>query len=222
MDPERVAQMRRDVAYGYALGWVAEKWGVCPQALSRWMKDVERPTQRTTGYEKLLDLEESVLRDYLEEGVGMRELKVRFGVHEGTMRSFLQAKGVLKGRGAQSGVHNPQSKGRAVTERDRDSGKYWARRVVEQALGRQLPKGWVIHHMNECPTDQTLTNLWLFPGMAEHSMYHQRQRDNLTRGAQLSASHLASDSGGLWLPRILVLPEFERDTVLRSPSDTQE
>lgn len=211
--------LERDVAYGYAMGYLVEKYGVGLGALTKWTAHLPRPTQRVTGYEKLLDLEASVLRDYQEEGLGVRELKKRFGVHEGTMRSFLQAKGVLKTRGAQPGLHNPQSKARQVTEQDRDSGKYWARRVVEQALGKRLPQGWVIHHMNERPTDQTLTNLWLFPTTSAHSLFHQRQRENLTTGGQRSANRLALDSGGLWLPQILDRLQSEPDTELQNLCD---
>lgn len=212
LDQQVWAAIQADVEYGYCLVYLAQKYQVSLNALSRWTAGVPRPTARVTGYEKLLELERSVLRDYLEEGVGMRELKRRFGVHEGTVRSFLQAKGVLKSRGAQDGAHNPQSKGARVDSKERDAGKYWARRVVEQALGTPLPKGWVIHHMNECPTDQTLTNLWLFPTTAQHSLYHQRQRENLTTGGQRSASRLASDNGGLWLPQTLDRLQSEPDT----------
>jgi len=194
-----------DLATGYSYGYLEGKYGVGRVALGKWVKryQLKRPTERVTGYEKLLELRQAVLRDYLEEGVGMRELKVRFGVHEGTIRTFLAVEGVLKSRGGQKGELNPQSKGRQVTTRDRDSGKYWARRAVELSLGQTLPKGWVIHHMNECPTDQTLSNLWLFRETAHHSMFHQRQRESLTAGGQLQPSRLAKDNGGLWLPEIL-------------------
>jgi len=216
LDPRVWAEIRAGVEYGYCLAYLSEKYEVSLNALSRWTAEVPRPTTRATGYEKLLELEGSVLRDYQEEGIGMRELKRRFGVHEGTVRSFLQAKGVLKSRGAQEGTHNPQSKGARVDAKERDAGKYWARRVVEQALGMPLPKGWVIHHMNECPTDQTLTNLWLFPTTALHSLYHQRQRENLTTGGQRSANRLALDNGGLWLPQTLGRLQSEPDTALQS------
>lgn len=215
-------QVRRDYRYGYTLQHLGRVYGVTYGTLGKWLSDVEPPSRHTTGYERLVDLRENVLRDYLEEGVGMRELKWRFGVHEGTMRSFLQAQGVLKTRGAQQGEHNPQSKAGRVTSKERDAGKYWARRVVEQVLGRPLAQEWVIHHMNECPTDQTPSNLWLFPSTSLHSQYHQRQRENLTSGGQLSPSRLALDIGGLWWPQILDRLQDEPETVLRDLCGTPE
>jgi hypothetical protein len=221
MPQEKWHQILKDFHYGYSRGCVAKRHGVSLSALGGWLADIPGPSKHVTGYERLLDLKESVLRDYLQEGVGMRELRRRFGVHEGTVRSFLQAQGVLKERGGQTGVQNPQSKARAVSPQDRDSGKYWARRVVVQALGQPLPQGWVIHHMNECPTDQTLTNLWLFPSAQAHSLFHQRQRENLTTGGQRSASRLASDNGGLWLPQTLDRIQDAPGTTLQSLCDTQ-
>jgi len=215
---ERVAQEYR---YGYCLQYLGRVYGVTYTTLGKWLRDVEAPSKHTTGYERLVDLRESVLRDYLGEGVGMRELRSRFGVHEGTMRAFLQAQGVLKSRGGQVGEHNPQSKAGRVTTKERDAGKYWARRVVEQALGRPLAPGWVIHHMNECPTDQSASNLWLFPSTSHHSQYHQRQRENLTAGGQLAPSRLALDSGGLWwlqtLDRLQAEPEIVRRVLCGTP-----
>jgi transposase len=201
----------QDLADGYSYQFLAEKHKIDKATIGRWVErySLPRPTQRVTGYEKLLDLKAAVVRDYLEEGVNMRELKYRFGVHEGTMRTFLQTQGLLKSRGAQAGIENPQSKGRTVGSKDRDAGKYWARRAVESALGQRLPTGWVIHHMNECPTDQTLSNLWLFRSMSDHSLYHQRQRENLTTGGQRSPSRLAKDTNGLWLPETLDRLESE-------------
>lgn len=216
---ERVTQEYR---YGYSLQYLGRVHGVTYTTLGKWLRHVEPPSKNTTGYERLVDLKESVLRDYLEEGANMRELRHRFGVHEGTMRSFLQAQGVLKSRGAQQGEYNPQSKAGRVTSKERDAGKYWARRVVEQALGQPLAGGWVIHHMNECPTDQSPSNLWLFPSASHHSQYHQRQRENLTAGGQLAPSRLALGSGGVWWPQILDRLQDEPETVLRDLCGTPE
>lgn len=218
LPPCRREVLVEDLQKGYSLFYLEQKHQISRAALGRWVEvyELARGSERTTGIEKLVELKEFVLSDYLEEGVGMRELKFRFGVHEGTMRTFLQMQGVLKGRGGQQGALNPQSKGRQVEIADRDSGKYWARRAVELTLGQKLPTGWVIHHMNECPTDQTMGNLWLFRGANQHSLFHQRQRENLTAGGQLPASRLAKDNGGLWLPEILDRLGCEPDTELRS------
>ena len=220
--PEHVwQQIRAGYLRGYCFQHLSREFGIDAQALSKWLKGEQAPSRHVTGYERLEDLKDAVLEDYREEGVGMRELRKRFGVHEGTMRSFLQAQGVLKERGAQPGAHNPQSKAGRVESKERDAGKYWARRVVEKALGEPLPKGWVIHHMNECPMDQTLTNLWLFPGNGQHSLYHQSLRRSLAEGGQLAPSRLASDNGGLWLPQILDRLQSAPGTALQTLFEMQ-
>jgi hypothetical protein len=48
--------------------------------------------------------------------------------------------------------------------------------VVERALGRPLPKGAVIHHVNGDRTDNRPQNLVVCPDQAYHLLLHKRQR----------------------------------------------
>ena len=48
--------------------------------------------------------------------------------------------------------------------------------VAERALGKKLPKGSVIHHVNEIKTDNRGENLVICPNEAYHQILHRRQR----------------------------------------------
>lgn len=224
LTPFQQEQARTDYQRGYSVHYLSKLYGVTPARLLREFEraGLQPPSVHLTGYERLLDLAGEVLKDYLEGSVSAREVAKRFGVHEGTMTTFLQAKGVLKSRGAQEGTHNPASKARQVGSKDRDSGKYWARRTVELALGRQLPTGWVIHHMNENPRDQRQSNLWLFPSGGQHSSYHRQQSEILAAGGRVAASQTALENGGLWLPELLALLLSQPDKAEQLLSHTPE
>lgn len=223
LTPFQQEQVRKDYRRGYSMLWLRHVYGVDSRRLLREMElaGIEPPSKHATGIERLIDLEAEVLRDYQEEAVGTRDMARRFGVHEGTMRVFLEQRGVLKSRGGQAGGENPASKARQVGSKDRDSGKYWARRTVELALGRPLTAGWVIHHMNENPRDQRQSNLWLFPTTGQHSAYHRQQSEILAAGGRVAASQTASENGGLWLPellgRLLSQPEIVEQLLSRTP-----
>jgi hypothetical protein len=47
---------------------------------------------------------------------------------------------------------------------------------AEKALGRFLTKEEVIHHINEVRSDDSLSNLYLFPNSSEHKRYHMLLR----------------------------------------------
>lgn len=48
--------------------------------------------------------------------------------------------------------------------------------VAEKALGKKLPKGASIHHVNEIKTDNRCENLVICPNEAYHQLLHRRQR----------------------------------------------
>lgn len=47
--------------------------------------------------------------------------------------------------------------------------------VAERALGRRLPPGAVVHHVDEDPSNNTPTNLVICPDKAYHKLLHVRQ-----------------------------------------------
>jgi len=48
--------------------------------------------------------------------------------------------------------------------------------IAEKALGRRLPKGAEVHHIDENPFNNEPTNLVICPDAAYHKLLHQRQR----------------------------------------------
>lgn len=48
--------------------------------------------------------------------------------------------------------------------------------VAEAALGKRLPRGAVVHHVNEDPADNRGANLVICPDNAYHALIHQRTR----------------------------------------------
>lgn len=56
------------------------------------------------------------------------------------------------------------------------NGRYEHVVVAEKALGKPLPKGACVHHVNEIKTDNSPANLVVCPSGAYHRLIHQRQR----------------------------------------------
>lgn len=222
---EQRQKCKTDYQRGYSLNYLSSVYGVGLTKIKKKMvaAGLESPSVHQSGIEKLYDCRDAVIHDYTTDAVGIREVARRFGVHEGTMKVFLSQHVELKSRGGQPGEMNAASRGRhQVDSSDRDHGKYWARRTVELALGKKLPKGWVIHHMNESPRDQRHSNLWLFPSAHQHRSYHAQQSEHLAAGGLVPASQTASENDGLWLPELLVLLRSEPDKVEQLLSCTQE
>lgn len=48
--------------------------------------------------------------------------------------------------------------------------------VAERALGRRLPTGAVVHHVDENPRNNVPTNLVICPDQAYHMLLHRRAR----------------------------------------------
>lgn len=48
--------------------------------------------------------------------------------------------------------------------------------VAEKALGKPLPRGAVVHHVDENPRNNAPTNLVVCPDAAYHNLLHQRMR----------------------------------------------
>jgi hypothetical protein len=55
-------------------------------------------------------------------------------------------------------------------------GKYEHIRIAERVLGRPLPKGAVVHHVNEIRHDNRPSNLVICPSHSYHRMLHHRMR----------------------------------------------
>ena len=51
---------------------------------------------------------------------------------------------------------------------------YAHRNVAEKALGKKLPKGAIVHHVDEDKKNNTPTNLVICPSQAYHFLLHSR------------------------------------------------
>ena len=216
---------KNDYRRGYSLHYLSGVYGVTSVKIKLEMDaaGIQKPSNDETGIERLHDCRDAAIHDYTTDAVSIRDVARRFGVHEGTMKNFLAQHVELKSQGGQPGEKNAASRSRHhVDSSDRDHGKYWGRRTVELALGKKLPKGWVIHHMNESPRDQRHSNLWLFPSASLHRCYHAQQSEILAAGALIPANQTALENDGLWLPELLVLLRSEPDKVEQLLSCMQE
>jgi IS30 family transposase len=200
---------------GYSIGYLSKLRKFDSRKTAQIVQDIDPPSRHATGLDRLIDLQKNVEEDYLSNRVGSRDIAKRYGVQERTVIAFLQMKGYQKKRGAQSGEENPQTK-----KPSNQDTKYWAKKVVETMLGQKLPAGFVVHHMNENPGDQTASNLWLFSDNLYHLRYHQRQLANLQQGGLLVANRLAKECGGLWLPQTICRLQELPGTTLSDLLDT--
>ncbi|OPZ94753.1 MAG: hypothetical protein BWY74_00307 [Firmicutes bacterium ADurb.Bin419] len=73
-------------------------------------------------------------------------------------------------------------------KRTKDGRATIGRRVVED-LGILIPKGWVVHHVDGDPSNNTLANLWML-SLSDHSRLHGR----LQRGWSLWLKNQGSNS----------------------------
>lgn len=54
------------------------------------------------------------------------------------------------------------------------NGKRLHEMIAEKALGKALPKGALVHHLNGNPRDNRNENLAIFPNIAYHKLIHRR------------------------------------------------
>lgn len=173
--------------------------------------------------EAIVKLPKREVIELYESGLACQEIADRFGTHAEVIRMRLAKWNVSRrqrGSYERSGPDNPQWKG------GRSPTMHYHRRqsyeVVAICLGRPLPKGWVIHHLDEDPTNNDPSNLCLFPSLKHHTRFHQQQLRLQLAIPSVEANRLAIGSGGRLLPLPRVPIELSLDTDLHALLDSLE
>ena len=120
-------------------------------------------------------------------GMTLRQIASRFGNSQSTVSRNLCIRGVTR-------TISESQKLRTEYKRNEDSpfykhgkqqgyrrhntgkGRQLSHRVVaSNLLGRPLTKDEQVHHVNGDRSDNTPSNLWVFPSCAAHTQYHRNQ-----------------------------------------------
>lgn len=147
---------------------------------------------------KKVYLPDSVGDIYLS-GKTCQEIGEQFGTSRKVVQKKLTQLNIPRRIGKAEGPKNPQWKG----------GKeipvhYFRRQSYEVAaicLKMPVPKGHVIHHIDENPKNNHPTNLMIFPNNSLHTKFHQLVLKNRWRVDSKEAIQKALEIGGVLLPK---------------------
>lgn len=173
--------------------------------------------------EPIVKLAKREVIELYKSGLACQEIADRFGTNPEVIRMRLKKWRVSRrprGSYERRGPDNPQWKGGRLPP------MHYHRRqsyeVVAICLGRPLPRGWVIHHFDEDPTNNDPSNLCLFPSLKHHTRFHQQQLRLRLAIPSVEANRLAIESGGRLLPLPRVPIELSPDTDLHALLDSLE
>lgn len=99
------------------------------------------------------------------------------------------------------------------------SQRYWAGRIAETCLGRQLQRGEVVHHVDENPQNNDPSNLIVFPSNGPHLRAHWLLLQSPPPVTRETAIRVALENGGQALRRPASLVGWSLDTVPPVPPD---
>jgi len=161
---------------------------------------------------------DEVISRYLS-GESTMQLAEAFDVDSEVIRRRLRTKGIARRRvGGPNGERNSQWKGgKAPTMH------YYRRQSYEVAaicLGRPLPQGWVLHHVDEDPRNNDPSNLVVFHGQGDHAAFHQLLLRLQRTGQPIDAIPLALANGAQLLPAPPRPIVFEPGTGQPDPLET--
>lgn len=199
-------------------GWnkeeIAEKFGILPEYVRMVLSSefgVEFPRNHPYKYDLPMD---ELARRY-QDGETCGEIARSLELPSERIRRRLIAHGVEIRSAAESiprgkkNVFYKNGKGKV------EPMHYYRRQsyeVVAICLGRPVPQGWVIHHLDEDPENNDPSNLMLFESPRRHSKFHQRLLRLQRKGIEVDAIQEALKSDGVMLPPPRTPIEFGRDT----------
>lgn len=199
-------------------GVVAGELGIARAYVSTILKNEFGIVLPKGGLKAKYDLPMDKLAERYLDGETCGDIAVDYGLRPSRIRRRLISHGVEIRSAAESvprGEKNIFYKDGRSAEREHPKTTAWrheARCIAEACLGRELPSGWVVHHMDENIQNSQVENLWLFPDHRSHARYHTRRLSRQHRGIAVDATLLALESGGQALLRHpLVLHGHDRD-----------
>lgn len=97
--------------------------------------------------------------------------------HYGRLRAHGSPSAVVQPKRANGGGHVDRLGYISHSVGGRNGRKVFAHiAVAESALGKRLPPGAIVHHVNEIPGDNRPENLVICPGTGYHKLIHMRMR----------------------------------------------
>jgi transposase len=136
--------------------------------------------------------------DLYRSGLSCKEIGKLCGASSGLIRKRLIRENVQLRVGKASGDKNPQWKGGQV-----ETMHYYRRQCYEVSaicLGKPVPRGYIIHHVDENPKNNNPRNLILFPSQKHHARFHQKVLSLRIPADSEEAILVALEIGGVPLP----------------------
>lgn len=182
---------------------IERRLGLRYGAAARVLRNIVGGVGRGNNNPKKIYLPDSIGKMYLD-GLGEKEIAEQFdGISRKVVRNKLRQLGIPKRVGKASGSKNKQWKG------GREETVHRYRRqsyeVVAICLRKPLPKGHVIHHIDENPKNNYPSNLMIFPSGSLHGKFHQTVLKNQWKVDSEEAIRFALEIGGVPLP----IPDFQ-------------
>lgn len=154
----------------------------------------------------------AMLEDY-QAGMPLEELCKKHHLDSSRVHQLRQEADIpLRSRPSMTGENNYQYK-HGLGNRRKERHPELTKQVAAICLGHIVPRGWLVHHMDENPGNNHPENLAIFPSKSTHAHYHQVLLKSQHEGLEVDTIQLVLENGGWMLPlpdHPIVLPR-EKD-----------
>jgi hypothetical protein len=197
---------------GKELKEIADIVGCSSSRVCQIVKEQDRsPFLRRYPHIRDMDVEQ-LISDY-QNGMLVREILDKYHTTYKTLYDRLEKAGIpRRPRPSMTGPKNGQYK-HGKGSRNRERTPELTKQVAALCLGHIVPRGWIIHHLDENPSNNNPENLVIFRSGRGHARFHQQQLRLQREGAPIDAIQLVLENDGFPLPlptRPIVLPR-EKD-----------
>jgi hypothetical protein len=160
---------------------------------------IEHPGIGWNNFDKNVS-EGDVVNRYLQ-GEDSKDIAKSYGHTDAVVYRILVKHNIPRRIGGASGSKNPQWKGGRSKE---DRVHYYRRQSYEVSaicLGKPLPQGNIIHHLDENPKNNNPENLVIFVCQGDHLRFHQKVLKLQIEIPSEEATRLALENGAVKLPK---------------------